>query len=49
MMIVDERLLHNKTIVRIGVEHDIIKRDEESEVEYVMRVIKELEYKPRGI
>jgi hypothetical protein len=30
MMVVDERLLHNNTIVRIGEEHGIFKKPEEA-------------------
>ena len=47
MMVVDERLLHNNTIVRIGEEHGIFKKPEEGFIEYVMRVIEELKEKPR--
>ena len=47
MMVVDERLLHNNTIVRIGEEHGITKKPEEGFIEYVMRIIQELKEKPR--
>ena len=47
MMVVDERLLHNNTIVRIGEEHGIIKKPEEGFIEYVIRIIQELQDKPR--
>ena len=47
MMVVDERLLHNNTIVRIGEEHGIIRKPTEGFIEYVMRVIEELKDKPR--
>jgi hypothetical protein len=46
MMVVDERLLHNNTIVRIGEEHGIFKKPEEGLIEYVMRVIEELRQTP---
>ena len=45
MMLVDESYLHNITIVRIGEEMGIFKKSNESKVEYVMRVIQELQFK----
>ena len=47
MMVVDDRLLHNNTIARIGEEHGIIKKPGEGFIEYVMRIIQELQDKPR--
>ena len=45
MMLVDESYLHNITIVRIGEEMGIFKNPNESKIEYVMRVIQELQFK----
>lgn len=44
MLLVDERVLHNKTIIRIGEEHDIYKLPGESELDYIIRIIKELQF-----
>ena len=45
MMRVDEGCLHDNTIVRIGEEMGIFRHPDESKVEYVMRVIQELQFK----
>ena len=45
MMLVDESYLHDNTIVRIGEEMGIFKNPIESKIEYVMRVIQELQFK----
>lgn len=45
MMLVDEGCLHDNTIVRIGEEMGIFRRSDENKVEYVMRVIQELQFK----
>ena len=45
MMLVDESYLHDNTIVRIGEEMGIFKKPNETKIEYVMRVIQELQFK----
>lgn len=45
MMLVDEGCLHDNTIVRIGEEMGIFRHSDEDKVEYVMRVIQELQFK----
>ena len=45
MMLVDESYLHNITIVRIGEEMGIFKKLDETKIEYVMRIIQELQFK----
>ena len=45
MMLVDERYLQNITIVRIGEEMGIFKKPDETKIEYVMRIIQELQFK----
>lgn len=45
MMLVDEGYLHDNTIVRIGEEMGIFRKPGESKVEYVMRIIQELQFK----
>lgn len=44
MLLVDERVLHNKTVIRIGEEHGIVKTPGESELDYILRIIKELQF-----
>ena len=45
MMLVDESYLHNITIMRNREEMGIFKNPNESKIEYVMRVIQELQFK----
>ena len=45
MMLVDEIYLHDNTIVRIGEEMGIFKKPDETKIEYVMRIIQELQFK----
>lgn len=45
MMLVDEGYLHDNTIMRIGEEMGIFRKPDESKIEYVMRVIQELQFK----
>ena len=45
MMLVDENYLHDNTIVRIWEEMGIFKKPDETKIEYVMRVIQELQFK----
>lgn len=45
MMLVDEGCLHDNTIVRIGEEMGIFRHSGEDKVEYIMRIIQELQFK----
>lgn len=47
MMVVDERILHDNTIIRIGEEHGILKLKNETKIEYILRIIQELQEKPK--